>query len=156
MAHENFSLVTPFIGKHPNQIIKWTNHELEGNRQFIYKNQGVKNCFKGRIYMLRAAAQLSTEAVIDLVSLPSFTLMGPLVRTPAVICKKCKTIKVKTYIEETELFSAKKVLLLAIRTVFVALAALATLVIGVFISACLAIKIQEQLRILNKLPEKLT
>ena len=52
-------LITPFIGTCPNTVVKWTNDELEKNRELITNGEGVKHCLQGRLYMARAAGILA-------------------------------------------------------------------------------------------------
>lgn len=144
-------LVTPFIGDRPNKVVKWTNDELEKDRDFVQKGEGAKHCFRGRLYMLKAAGKLAAETVIDALTVTAFTIAGPFVRIPAVFCSKKD--KLQDCIAKTEPLKALNVLKLALRTLAVAAAAFATFIVGVFFSANTAIKIQELLGILEKKKE---
>lgn len=153
------TLVNPFIGTHPNRMVKWSNDKLEKTKDFIYpkdpKNQGFKHCIEGRWYTLIAGGILLAELGVNLVSLPFLILSAPVVRAPAVLCRKTENISIKNWIEKTDNWSAKKILLLAVRVLAVALAAIATLTVGVLISAGAAVRFQQFLQILNKdVPKK--
>lgn len=155
------TLVNPFIGEHPNRLIKWSNNKLEKTRDIVYpkdpndpKNRGFKHLVEGRWYTLISGGTLAAECAVNIVSIPFFLITAPFVRAPAACCPKIKNVDIQDCIKNTQNWSAKRILLLAVRVLAVALAAMVTLTVGVLLSASLAIKFQEFLQILKREKKK--
>lgn len=137
-------LVTPFNEK--NWVINCTTKELTNNMQ---NNISQTACLdmKGRAHNFVAFFKLSGETVIDALAIAPFFIAAPFANLP--LLWKEGTDK-DTYRMKITLLTFPNVGRLVLRTLAVAFAALATLVVGVFICPKWAIKIQQTVGILAK------